>query len=154
VADLVDELVDTSYSILAPHATYISAGQDDQNRYFIPPEVLEALSWIATSIVVPMLTGVATDLIKQRFVPHKGDTPDLPTLQAEVNQLQGELRALAERRPRQTEEWSGAGSTATAHLAETLQTYGWPTSVANTDAAKIVHEIQEQLVSYRSAEHG
>jgi len=67
VASIDEEVFDAVYEKLLPHASYISKGKGDQARYFIPPEVAEALVWIICNVVVPIFTGVGTSIISDRL---------------------------------------------------------------------------------------
>jgi hypothetical protein len=63
----LENLVDAVYYVLEPHATYISKGGDEDIRYFVPPEILEALTWIGLHVCIPIITGVTTSVVADRL---------------------------------------------------------------------------------------
>lgn len=140
-----EELVDIAYDLLEPHAAFIHEGGDDEVRYFVPPEVLEALSWRGLSIVLPIFTGVTTGILtsviserikksdsSKEMVAMKMQREELEKLK---NEVQEGLQALKKRKgnPNAREL-----SEAQRSLADVLKANGWPSDLAEQDAEQIL----------------
>jgi hypothetical protein len=144
----IDDVFDAVYYILEPHAPYIAAGEEDQAEYYLPPEVLEVLSWIALNAVLPVLVGVVTGVILDRFKRQDTKKTDTDLLAIVVQQQQAELERIkdevrqalgqlhAEKKPSQDHV-----RIAQANLAQVLRINGLPTDVAESDADKSVKAI-------------
>jgi hypothetical protein len=140
------DLADMVYYTLEPHAAYISRGDDDHVRYFVPQEILEVLAWIGLNVCVPILTGAAATLAVDTFKKNakENSLKAMDVKAAELERLKTEVEAamakLQSRHPN-----SGQILIAQATLEEILSINGWPTESASKDARLSIDEIRKHL---------
>jgi hypothetical protein len=155
---LFEELGDSTYAVLEAHVSYANAGEGEHVRHFLPVEFLQALSWLCVSVLIPTLTGAAGTLIAEYLKRPKGqraiasdDNPRTilrsrlrpfwskrPLLNyRDVPRLREEARTLLIRHSGNFYDLSRADE---AHrmLTEILYANGWPASIAEEDATRIV----------------
>jgi hypothetical protein len=146
----LDELFDDLYYCIEPHSTFISRGPGDTSLYFAPQMAIEALTWICTSIALPILLDVGKSLI----VEHLKKPEDSPLTkmkvamdlqQAEIDALRKQIGTLLERSteaPRPTPE---AIALARAALSKAVQQNGFPSDVAESDANNAIGLLVKRL---------
>ncbi|HEX8053365.1 MAG TPA: hypothetical protein VF517_10255 [Thermoleophilaceae bacterium] len=157
--DIVDEVLDA----LMPNANYWAprtiddgaapapeqvrgkAGGDgeDRVRYFAGPEALEVLAWIATSVVVPLIVGVASNRIDARL--QAGSVPEPPRPRGQTEAMAAVADAIARRQPHTDDRDSV--ELAEEHVRLLLIDYGWPAKEALSDATEIVGRVSRRLRS-------
>jgi hypothetical protein len=163
--ELFDQLGSEAYAVLEPHASYANAGAGDEVRHYLPPEYLDALSWMCVTVLVPTFTGAAGTLIaeylkktKNQKAIYSDDNPKIVLKKRfrllaperslinyrDVHKLQDEARAILTQHgvvsvpPAQVLE-------AVQTVAEILEANGWPGSLAREDATKIVNAVASKL---------
>ena len=137
----IEELVGSAFDILAPHALYMNKGSDDDVRYYLPADALTSLSWLAVHVVVPVLTSIATDLVRKHL---KLKPP------ANDQEIEAIKRELAQAKEWQLELLHRPDRVASARdqLTLTLESNGWPSQAASKDAGAIVEVIRLRLQSH------
>lgn len=121
-----EEMLDGVVETLEPHAMYYNYGRDDTARYFPEPEVLHYLSLVLTSVVLPILTNVISDEIKEKLKKRRDSSDiDEAVRQASVG-------------PAPSQEAIKAAAEA---AAEVLRHYGWPSAFAEVDAESAVARV-------------
>jgi hypothetical protein len=143
----IDETFDIVYYVIEPKASFISQGDDDNVRYFIPPEILEILVWIALNVSLPILSGVATSVLADRFKEkdHKVQLKALEIQKNELEHLKIEVKAALDRLDKEKLPSKEQAHIAQASLAQVLRINGWPLDIAETDAEITVVKLREQL---------
>ena len=131
ITSLNDEVV----QVLEPNAMYYDAGHDDQNRYFIPAVVIAGLGLLLTSVVLPVISNVLSDELKEKLKNFR------ERREAEEDVLDEALRHASTGEP----PGSDARRAATAAAAAVLFSYGWPQAVADSDGAEIVNKITRSV---------
>jgi hypothetical protein len=146
MSDTAEEVMDALYNIFEPHSGYIRREKDHDVRYFIPPEILEALVWVALNISLPILIGFTTSVLADRF--KKKDDKELKAMElqkAELERLKTEVQqALKELDTKQRPNKESI-LIARASLTDVLRINGWPSEIAEADAEKAVIQIQHML---------
>ena len=141
-----DEVMDAVYYVLEPHSSFIHNGNDDNVKYFIPPEILEILAWIALNVSMPILLGVTTSVLSESF--KKKDDKKLKAMElqkAELEQLKADVQKALKELDEQKKPSKENILIARASLADILKINGWTSEMANTDAEKAVLQIQNTL---------
>jgi hypothetical protein len=132
-----------SAEILEPNLQFYRSDPKDQIRYFVGPEVLHALGWMASTIVVPILLSGATEIVKARVKEwlerHSSKEAIPPALPKE---LQAEIGKIVK-----TEVTDSYRSQAITSLTDYLSHRGWPKQFATDDAAQIVAAIEKSASS-------
>lgn len=151
--DFAEELSNLVYEILEPHAAYIHNENDDDIRYFVSPEVLVALTWIATNIIIPILTGAASSIILERIRKRKKEG-ELKAMQMkeklnEIELLKKEVESNLQRSRKAQSITDKNIVIAEVTLSEVLEINGWPSEVAKRDAETSVQVIYNRLKSIK-----
>jgi len=146
--NILDNLFDSAYYILESHSIYISKGEKDQNKYFIAPEVLEALVWICLNVSLPILVGVASSIVSDHLKKKKG-SEELTALNLKKDKLES-LKSEVEQALEKANLSNSRASNDTslliqADLAQILEINGWPSSIATTDAKGLLLEIHQKI---------
>lgn len=55
---VLEDSMDIAYYAIASHAAYIDGGDNKNVHYSIPPEFVEAFSWIVTYFVLPLVVNI------------------------------------------------------------------------------------------------
>src|SRR5271165_982676 len=141
------ELVDSIHKVIEPHASYLSRGPEDENRYLVPVEILEALAWIVTNVLLPVVTGVAVAVVSAR-IDQKDRERTLRAMEVTEEELRqikrdvSKVLAQSQQLPEPTDE---AAARARERIIVILKLNGWPTDLANRDAEAIISEALQQL---------
>jgi hypothetical protein len=141
-----EDLFDAVYERLLPHASYISAGDDDSARYFIPPEVFETLVWIVCNVAVPVLTGVSASIISDRLSAIKrGKREEIRALKTPANDLPVILKEIhdAATLPNPQRPTIGMLTRARDNVEEVLRANGFPAPVAAAAADEAINAAVE-----------
>lgn len=69
----IEKLHDEVYCLLEPNASYMSGGNREDVRYFLPVGFLEDLSWLITYIVIPILTNTIGAILAEFIVRNKSE---------------------------------------------------------------------------------
>ncbi|HEV2855052.1 MAG TPA: hypothetical protein VHC97_19825 [Thermoanaerobaculia bacterium] len=168
--DLAEELMEAAYYELEEHVGFADAGEGDEVRHLLPPGFLEALAWVATSIIIPMVTGVGSSLIAD-FVKEKGKNPirrgpgsrfttrskrdemnrveslseELLAQKEEIARLKDEIRRLLRDAPREEPSEMGSNPKQVDALRDFLVSNGWPDDIAEEDAMRVTHSVRDRL---------
>ena len=130
---LADErLLDGIVEVLEPNAMYYNGGKDDDERYFIDGGALELLGLLLTTVILPTLTNVLSDDLKERLKKWRSKREAAPAFDLSEGITQ------ASSGPAPSPE---AKAAAAAAAAAVLQGYGWPASAAAADAGSVVIHI-------------
>ncbi|MDQ4502198.1 hypothetical protein [Sinomonas sp. ASV322] len=127
-----ERLLDGVAEILEPNAMYFNSGKDDSTRYFADASVLQFLGLLLTTVVLPTLSNVLSDDLKERLKKWRAKRQAAPADELE----EGLMQASAS--PAPSPEASAA---AVAAAAAVLEHYGWPAAAAAKDASKVVTHI-------------
>lgn len=134
-----------TYDVLLDNFSFISRGEGDEHRYFVPAEALDALTWAALNLGVPMLTGVGSSLIANVLQGRGKDRRRLKVLESspdELQEIEAETQGLLTHphdvRPQAREE------AASRSLAELLEENGWPSAEAKADANRIIDVLLQR----------
>ncbi len=131
--------------ILEPNLQFYRTGTADQSRYFIGPEILAALSWVITSIVVPVLVSGASEAFKEKIKDWLHKTRASGQVGTTLpDALRGEADAVMKQIPL-VQVTGKQASEASEIVGEYLSHHGWPTPLATVDAAEIVQMIRQKL---------
>jgi hypothetical protein len=126
---------------LAPERTVTNRDEADSNRYFAGTEALEVLAWLATSVAVPFVVGVASSRVVSRLDRRTAASGNREAARQEV--IADVAEALVRRDPR------GASrdelDLAEEHVRLLLVDHGWPAQEARDDALEIVSRIASEL---------
>ncbi|MCF6260712.1 MAG: hypothetical protein L3J98_11235 [Gammaproteobacteria bacterium] len=145
----VNEVVNTIYNVLEPHATYISKGADDTDHYFVPAEILEALSWIISNVMVPIITGVTSGVTVSVLVERIKKRREEQQIQAlvlereEIESLKLSVQTALNHLEEKTSPCQNDFSLVEADLVEILMINGWPTDLAKRDAEEILLRVEK-----------
>ena len=145
----IEDIFDSVYYILEPDASFISTGEDDEGEYFLGPEALEVLSWIALNVALPLIIGVTQSTIVERLKKwNKGKKDEtlvaLEMQRTELEILQREVQQAVNMLKREQPPDKGSRQIARANLAQVLSINGYPTDIARADADKTVETIIQQ----------
>jgi hypothetical protein len=140
-----DRLAKRVRAALDDNAVFL--GYADDTRYWIPHEAVEALAYLITAVVLPILTNLASHEIIQRRPRHletEARPPELANGAVEIYR-----REITEIVTVQSaaEPSRSAITEAEEATAEILTERGWPSNLAATDAGVIVAEVREHLAS-------
>ena len=130
----IDELTDSVGEVLEPHAMFFNAGRDDDTRYYVGPEVIEFLSLLLTSVVLPVLSNVLSDRIKQGLGDRAKHRSDAQKRKDAVR----EAAAVASQGPAPSAEALAAASAAATQV---LSNYGWTAKAAEADGDLVVTQV-------------
>jgi hypothetical protein len=61
-----DDMAAAATEILEPNLRFVRQSPGDTNRYFLGPEALKAISWVVTSIALPILLAGVNEIVKAR----------------------------------------------------------------------------------------
>jgi hypothetical protein len=145
----IEDLFNSVYYILEPHASFISKGEDDHTKYFLPPEVVEVLSWIALNVALPVLVGVAQSTITERLQKRNEGKKDetlvaLEMQRKELDLLQQEVKQSLNLLKQEQSPDKDSIHIARVNLAPVLSINGYPTDIARVDADKTIDTILQQ----------
>ena len=127
----------STYESLLPNATYLAYGDDDNIRHFAGHEALESLSWLVTDALVPIILGIASTALYDRFRDHGAEEP--VDLRAEtVTTCRAKLTVVLEH---ESELDELARDSAIEKAKMILVDRGWPEDDATTDAEKLTDEL-------------
>lgn len=130
--DIVDEIVE----VLEENGAYYNFGRDKWERHAPDPQVLDALGYLITTVILPILTNVMSDELKEKLKawrrarrePKSADTPDIMEQIAKGPAPTGDARA-----------------TAVDAVTSLLREHGWPAGEASLDAETIVARMSHSL---------
>jgi hypothetical protein len=141
------DLVDAVYESLEPHGSYISLGPDDENLYFAPVEVVEALAWIAVNVLLPTMTGVAASAVSSHLA-RRDQLRAIKALEASQEELArirhdvNELVIKSEQTPNPTNDLVERSRDDISLL---LRLNGWPADLADMDSEVIISAVLREL---------
>ena len=143
-AAIETELAGAVAEILEPNLQFLRAGQGDKALYLVGPEMLQAMAWTVTVIVLPLLMTGANEVIKAKVKDWldarrvKGAPPTPPdNLREEVVSLL-DAGSKPGTDPEETAQ-------AVAAVADYLSDRGWPMPMALADAKEIVELLRRRL---------
>lgn len=145
-ARLADDIENSIYEILEPHASYIRRGPEDTALHYVPPEVLEALTWMLMNILLPIFTGIAASVVWKRL--QKQDDKELIAMileKAELQHLKAEVQQLLERVEKETKPNNELIFVAKKKVVHVLMVNGWPSDIAEQDTENILIKIGRQI---------
>jgi hypothetical protein len=130
--DVVDEVIE----VVEENGAYYNFGSDGWERYAPDPHVLEALGYIITAIVLPILTSVISDELEERLKLWKRTRRAVkPTdIQDAIEQAAAGAKPTLDAR-----------AAAVDAVASLLREHGWPAQEAGLDAESIVERISRSL---------
>jgi hypothetical protein len=129
-------MLDDISEVLEPNAAYYKHGGDEWVRYSPDPELLSALAFILTSVVVPILTNILSAGLIDRL---KGARASRETVQSSDLEKATEEAAHG---PKPSED---ARAAAVEAASAVLQRHGWPPPEAEADADAAVQQIVAAL---------
>ena len=141
-ASLGDDIENSIYEILESHASYIRRGPEDTALHYVPPEVLEALTWMLMNILLPIFTGITASVVWKRL--ENQDDKELIAMileKAELQRLKAEVQQLLERMQKETEPNNELILIVKKKLVHVLMVNGWPSDIAEKDTEKILIKI-------------
>lgn len=131
-----EEMLDEIAEVLEPNAAYYSYGRDEWARYFPQPEVLDALGFLITTVVLPILTNIISDDLKERLKQWRHTRKEVRSsdIQTAIEQ--------AARGPNPQKKDRAAAIDAVSSI---LRDHGWPAAKADMDAESIVRRVSHSL---------
>lgn len=130
--------------ILEPNLQFFRSDPSDKTRYMVGPEVLQAISWTATTIALPLLMVGLSEVVKtyvKRWMEKKEAqevaAPPPDDVSREIDRLLSSPTPLLI-----TEAQS---EVAVEVVADFLAYRGWPKAFATADATMIVNTIMEKI---------
>jgi hypothetical protein len=140
-----DEIVELATEVLEPNLQFYRRDPSDKGRYFVGPEVLLALAWVATNIAIPILVSTVNDVVKEQvkgWLKKRKEKSD-PAIEP-PEEIQMEVARILESRggiaitDKQANEAVGA-------VSEYLSQRGWPKAFAKSDSIQIVEAIRQRV---------
>ena len=117
--------------ILEFNLQFLRQDSNDENRYYVGPELLTALAWAVTSIALPVLLAGANEVVKSK-------------VQAWLKQRRQD--EIAERLAQAAIEDPAQGTAeAIKQIEDYLSSRGWPLPMAHSDATQIVDILKTRL---------
>lgn len=135
----MDTIEDQIMEILEPRLQFYRTGPDDNTRYFVGPEVLVPLTWMASAIALPILLTAANEAVKiqvKKFFDKEKGEKDVEALLSEIKSEKD--KSSVEIGKMESEE-------AMDEVASYLSHRGWPATMAKADAAAIISILRRQL---------
>jgi hypothetical protein len=141
---LREDITTAAAEVLEPNLQFLRSNTSDESRYFVGPEALHAVSWVATSIALPILLSAVNEIIKKRVEAwrekRKTGQPDLKP----PEEIQIQIAEILQ---------SGCGITVTGEhvdkavgaVSEYLSYRGWPTALARSDAVQLIEIIRVRV---------
>ena len=128
--------------LLEPNLQFYRFDHSDSNRYFVGPEVLHGIAWVATTIALPILLSATNELVKEKLKKwlERGQDSQRQLPSTAKSAREDLVRAMTDS-PRlsisetQVDEASDA-------IATYLDAHGWPRSLAEADAREIATLIR------------
>jgi hypothetical protein len=130
------ELIDGVSEILEENGAYLSDEADSWKRHFPEAAALDALSVLITSVILPILTSVIADEVKQRL-KHRRMRADTES-QADLDQLVEQ----AGRAPAPDQQHIDEAASV---VAQALERHGWPKPDAYKDGMRVVIYISATI---------
>ncbi len=164
-------LADVSFRELEEDAAFLSCGADQRTRFNLEVDTLIIISWFATAIIIPIITGIGSNIItdklrektamiasagkSQRVLDAKADglyddTKQIALQKADITAFRADLdRLLSEYKPTYDLP-ENCARRAVESLSELLILNGLPRDIAEERSATIVAEIITLLSSGRT----
>jgi hypothetical protein len=135
-----DEIAHAAAEVLEVNLQFCRRDPSDKNRYFVGPEVLQALGWTATAIALPIMLCAANEVVKARVNEwlkrrKEKNEPDMVPPDA----LEKELAKILE------SKGSIVITDAVNAVTEFLSYRGWPAALAASDASQIIESIRKRV---------
>jgi hypothetical protein len=127
-----EEMLDAIAEVLEPNAAYCAEEGDEWVRHAPQPEALEALGFLLSSVVLPILTNVLSDELVERLKRRRSAGKNLES--ADVQQAIEEAASGPEPKPE-------AQAAAAEAASSVLRAHGWPLPDADKDATMVVVRI-------------
>jgi|tagenome__1003787_1003787.scaffolds.fasta_scaffold20922703_4 hypothetical protein len=145
---IIAEMSNEVAEFLEPNLQFYRQGPSDKNRYYVGPEVLQGLGWIATTIALPLLLVGLSEAVKTYVKQWMEKSPDEKEASAQPGALPTEVsveieRLLAGPTPLLSED--AQTQAAVEEVANFLSRRGWPKVIAAADAEAIVYAIKRRL---------
>lgn len=134
---VIYEIVET----LEENLQFWRTGPTDNRRHFVGPEVLHALAWAATSLVLPIFLSATNEIVKDNLkaILHKSESNDLQSKQESATEL---AAALDNANVKLSE---GQLQSSVQAVSEYLSSRGWPKALAANDAKRIVAILKRRV---------
>ena len=140
-----EEMAKAVVHVLEPNLQFFRRSPDDRNRYLVGPEALKAISWVITTIVIPVLLCGINEAVKNRVTDwfqrqkdqHEPSVKPPESIEQEVATILESRRGIVISNDKVSE--------AVQVVREYLSYRGWPKAFANSDAEQIVEVIRHRI---------
>ncbi|QBE66304.1 hypothetical protein [Pseudoduganella lutea] len=140
----IASLSDDAAEILEPNLPFFRTDPDDKGRYMVGPAALEAIAWMATTIVLPLLMVGLSEVVKtyvKKWMENKElDVPLAPPPDAVLGEINDLLASSSQLNLSEAQT-----AVAVKVVADYLAYRGWPATFASADATAIVNTIKGKI---------
>lgn len=141
------EITASAAEVLEPNLPFYRQDPSDEMRYFVGPEVLEAIAWVATSVALPILLSAGNEIVKNAVGEWFKKYKEQDKLMVEPPvALEKELATILESKGGiaiTSDQVADAVDAVTDHLSYR----GWPKAFARSDASEIVEIIRKKVAT-------
>lgn len=152
------QIIEVTSEILEPDITFLHGSYGDNVHHYLNPDVVQALSFMVASIILPIITGCAankiSELIKNRgnkvalnFPIEDGFIKGKSTYTTNISITKEEVICIAKTAAYDDSELNIISlniekkKEAEVAVSVLLSSNGWPTKIAEENSKKIVEKI-------------
>lgn len=135
----MDTIQDQILEVLEPNLQFYRTSPEDNNRYYVGPEVLVPLTWIASAIALPILLTAANETVKIKVKKFFDRNENKANVEVLITELKSDNdKGVFKIDKIEIEKAIG-------EVASYLSHRGWPDPIAKADAAAIVSILRRQI---------